>query len=98
MGLFKILSKKSSKIAKKRLTNVLISDRANCSSATIENLQNEMTYALSKYIEVDAEHIDFKVVLKNNNDTRPQPVLIASIPFVNMGLNNNVHSLSEKNA
>lgn len=83
MKFFSFFSKKSGNIAKERLQNVLISDRAGCSTKTLEDIQNEMKIVLSKYFEIDQEHTSFKIIQKpTNKKHESQPILIAFVPFV----------------
>lgn len=84
MKFFRFFSKRSGNVAKERLQNVLISDRAGCSTKTLESIQAEMKQVLSKYFEIDTEHTAFKIIQKPTKESQgSQPVLIACIPFVN---------------
>ena len=82
MKFFKIFSRRSGNVARERLQNVLIADRVGCSASTLENIRSDMNHVLSKYVEVDTKHTDYKIIIKNGNGVHSkQPVLIAYIPF-----------------
>jgi len=82
MKLFKIFGRKSGNIARERLNTVLLSDRAGCSTKTFESIRNDMTRVLSKYAEIDADHADFKIIMKKNDTGQnTHPAMVACIPF-----------------
>lgn len=72
-----LFKKKSGNIAKERLANVLVSDRAHCAPNTLKNIQCDISHTLSKYMEINTEAIDFKVI----SSEKPVPVLVVYIPF-----------------
>ena len=77
MFFFGLFRKKSGSIAKERLANVLVSDRARCAPDTLRSIQNDISHTLSKYMEINTKAIDFKVV----SPEKPVPVLVVYIPF-----------------
>ncbi|MGC8872987.1 MAG: cell division topological specificity factor MinE [Chloroflexia bacterium] len=65
---------KSSAIAKERLQLVLVHDRG-FSPQLLETLKSEIIAVISKYVEIDAEHIDVKITRTERQDR-----LVADIP------------------
>lgn len=65
---------KSSAIAKERLQLVLVHDRG-FSPQLLETLKSEIIAVISKYVEIDAEHIDVKITRSERQDR-----LVADIP------------------
>jgi len=65
---------KSSAIAKERLQLVLVHDRG-FSPQLLETLKSEIIAVISKYVDIDAEHIDVKVTRSERQDR-----LVADIP------------------
>ena len=59
--LFGRRQKGSSVDAKQRLLDVLIHDRINLPSATLDKIREELLAVLSKYIEVDRDRLDVQV-------------------------------------
>lgn len=80
MKKFKFFKKSSKNIAKERLSQVLISDRAQCAPNVLENIKIDMAHTLAKYKEVNTEKIDFKVIAPGQTK-QSLPVLVAYIPF-----------------
>lgn len=84
LDFFKIFNsdKNSSKeIAKNRLKLVLINDRNNFSPALLESIQNDMIQVIQKYIEVDENNIEIKMIRsKNKEEMDIVSELVASIP------------------
>lgn len=82
-GIFRKKKKKGSgSIAKQRLKTLLISDRADCSADFINGIKGDIGLTLSKYMEVDTDHMEVNIVqnqaVVKNDGTM---VLIARIPF-----------------
>ena len=77
--------KGSKDIAKERLKLVLFHDKSDCPAQTMELIRAEMMEILKKYMEIDEENIDFKIV-KNENESglKVSPSLMANIPLKNM--------------
>jgi len=77
--------KASGNVAKDRLKLVLVSDRANCSPDIIESIKDDILSILSKYMEVETENIDIKIVqTKSDSNNGSVPALVASIPLKDM--------------
>ncbi|MBR4904772.1 MAG: cell division topological specificity factor MinE [Selenomonadaceae bacterium] len=74
-----MFDKKSGIIAKERLQVVLIHDRIIVSSELMEQIKEEISGALSKYVNVN--RADMEIALANDSDSA---TLIANIP-VNLG-------------
>jgi cell division topological specificity factor len=51
----------SADIAKQRLQLVLTQDRTNISPETLNILKDEIVAILSKYIDIDADHVEVKI-------------------------------------
>ena len=81
MNIFERFRKKQSgNIAKDRLKLLLVSDRANCSPETMELIKNDMINVISKYMDIDKEHIEIQMnQIGSNGD--PLPSLFANIPI-----------------
>lgn len=73
----RLFKKKSGNVAKQRLAAVLVSDRARCAPDTLTNIQCDISHALEKYMEINLNAIDFKIVSKE----KEVPVLVVYIPF-----------------
>lgn len=77
--------KSSSSVAKDRLKMVLVSDRANCSPDILEQIKNDLIYALSKYVEIELDGIDIKIEqTQSESNNGMVPVLFANIPIRDM--------------
>jgi cell division topological specificity factor len=74
----KIFSKQPSSAdkAKDRLRLVLINDRTSLSGAAMENLKDDLLEVLSRYIQIDPDHMQIDIT----QDGRQQR-LIADIPI-----------------
>ena len=70
----------SGTIARDRLRAVLVSDRACCSPALLENIRNDLLTVLTKYVEVDTEKIDIEII-QAVDTADGVPSLVARIPF-----------------
>lgn len=70
----------SGNIARDRLKVLLVSDRANCSPAVIENIREDLLNVLAKYVEVDTGKIDIEIIqAPDSPDTAP--ALVARVPL-----------------
>ena len=74
----KIFSKQPSSAdkAKDRLRLVLINDRTSLSGAAMENLKDDLLDVLSRYIQIDADHMQINITQEGR-----QQRLIADIPI-----------------
>lgn len=86
MGLADFFKKKASgNVAKDRLKLVLISDRANCSPEIMEQIKNDIIAVISKYVEIDAEGLDIKIMqTESEGNNGSVPALFANIPIKDM--------------
>ncbi|MDO4720618.1 MAG: cell division topological specificity factor MinE [Peptostreptococcaceae bacterium] len=67
--------------AKNRLKLVLINDRNNFPPALLESIQKEMIAVVRKYMEVDEENIEIKMIRSKNTEEREAvSELVANIP------------------
>ena len=61
--LFHILTgRNSGSIAKKRLEFLLIADRAGCTPEILEMLKNDMIKVISRYVMIEPEELEIKVI------------------------------------
>ena len=74
--------KKSSSIAKDRLKILLISDRINCSPQTLNLIKQDLIKSISKYMNIDEEHME--IVLNNKRGKNKKPTLYANIPILDI--------------
>ncbi len=84
MNLFFWLKKrtKSGSIAKKRLKSILISDRTECSTNFIDTIKGEIGQTLSKYMEVDTNHMSMEFVTDTQTfEAADTKLLFIKIPF-----------------
>ena len=86
MALMDFFKKKtSSTVAKDRLRLVLVSDRAGCSPEIMEQIKNDIILVLSKYIEIDQEGLDIKIMqTESESNNGFVPALFANIPIKDM--------------
>jgi len=72
----------SGAIAKQRLKTLLISDRADCSADLINGIKGDIGLTLSKYMEVDVDHMEVNI-LQSEATLRSDGsmMLVARIPF-----------------
>ena len=86
MGWFSGLGRKRKKgsgaIAKQRLKTLLISDTADCSADLINGIKGDIGLTLSKYMEVDVDHMEVNN-LQSESALRGDGamMLVARIPF-----------------
>ncbi|HWH69728.1 MAG TPA: cell division topological specificity factor MinE [Candidatus Sulfotelmatobacter sp.] len=69
----------SADIAKERLRLVLVHDRTNVSPQFLESLKEELIAVISRYMEIETEHMD--VTLQSGEN---QVALVANIPVRRM--------------
>lgn len=75
----------SSTVAKDRLKLVLIHDRANCSTALLEMMKNDILQVIAKYMDIDeAAGVDINISQTTDDNNKTVPVLYANIPIKNM--------------
>lgn len=80
MNWFNIIKKKKSgNIAKNRLKLLLVSEKTNCSFSTMELIRNDIIHAISKYMDIDCEHIEIQIHTEECEGTIP--TLFANIPI-----------------
>ncbi len=73
---------KSAAVAKQRIKNILVSDRADCSSDLIDAIKEDIGQSLSKYMEIDIRRISLDILSDSNeNELNSRMFLIARIPF-----------------
>lgn len=71
--------------AKERLQLVLMQDRANVSADFLDLMKQEIIEVIKKYIDVDENAIDVRLMNKENSDgTKGAPALYANIPIVSI--------------
>ena len=71
--------------AKKRLQLLLVSDRMNCSTDTLECMREGMIDVVSRYFQVDNEKSVVYVVQNETEDGRDlTPSIVAKIPVIDM--------------
>ena len=74
--------KRSGAIAKQRLKTLLISDRADCSADLINGIKGDIGLTLSKYMEVDIEHMEVNILQpESDSPKKGSMMLVAKIPF-----------------
>lgn len=78
--------KSSCQVAKDRLKILLISDRLNCSEEIMELIKNDITKVISKYMQIDTNHMDIQIQTKAAKNGRGNkiPILYANIPILDM--------------
>lgn len=85
MKLFSLFRKKrrqkSSAIAKHRLKTLLITDRADCSANLINGIKGDISLTLSKYMEIDTDHIEVHIQADTSQKDSNTMFLVARIPF-----------------
>ena len=74
--------KSSGSVAKDRLKLLLVSDRANCSTETMELIKNDIIKVIAKYMEIDSEGLDIQITqTESDGNNGSVPALIANIPI-----------------
>ncbi len=78
-------TKDSKETAKERLHMVLMQDRANVSADFLELMKQEIIDVIKKYIEVNEDNIDVRLITQKNEDgSNGTPSLYANIPILNI--------------
>lgn len=63
----------------------LIHDKGNYSPTVLEALKGDILLAIEKYMEVDEEHIEVKMIkTKSQDNSEMVPALVANIPIKRM--------------
>ncbi|MDO4977566.1 MAG: cell division topological specificity factor MinE [Eubacteriales bacterium] len=74
--------KSSGNTAKERLKFVLVSDRANCSPETMEQIKNDIIAVISKYMEIDTQGLDIQITqTESEGGNGNVPAIYANIPI-----------------
>ena len=83
MGIFGSISnrQKPKDVAKDRLKLILIHDRGNISSDTLNQMRKEILDVLSKYIEIEADDVEIAVTKSDEIEGDAVSSLIANIPI-----------------
>lgn len=68
-------------VAKDRLKLILIHDRGNISSDTLNRMKREILEVLSKYIEIEADDVEIAVTKSEEVQGEGTSSLIANIPI-----------------
>ncbi len=78
--------RKTRGIAKDRLKILLISDRVNCSPQTMDNIREDITKVLSKYMKIDEEQMEIQIGQMSARDSErgQTPVLYINIPIIDL--------------
>lgn len=88
MSLFSFLKgeQKSKTIAKDRLKLVLIHDKeGGYSNQVLDKLKVEIVSVLTKYLEINEEQIEIKMIkMKNNEEEETKTALVANVPIKKM--------------
>ena len=75
----------SKEIASNRLKLVLMQDRTNLDSSTLEKMRTELVDVISKYVEIDQEGLDIKITqTPSDGNNGNVPALFANIPIKDM--------------
>ena len=73
---------KSASIAKKRIKNILFSDRVDCSVNFMDAIKGDIGQTLSKYMEIDFNGIALDIMSDSSeNELCSKMFLVAKIPF-----------------
>lgn len=83
MGFFKGLSSRPTpkQVAKDRLKLILIHDRGEIPTDTLENIRKEILAIISKYIEIQVDDVEISVNKSGDIEGENTSELIASIPI-----------------
>lgn len=77
--------KSSREVAKDRLKILLISDRVNCSTETLEMIKHDIVRVISKYMKIDANSMEIQISkTSSHSGGSMNPVLNANIPIIDM--------------
>jgi cell division topological specificity factor len=83
MGIFSGFGNKQrpKDVAKDRLRLILIHDRGDIPTETIDKMRNEILEVLSKYIEIEAEDVEIAVTKSDIIEGDVASSLVANIPI-----------------
>ncbi|GAA0077296.1 cell division topological specificity factor MinE [Clostridium sp. CTA-5] len=83
MGFFKGLSSKPTpkEVAKDRLKLILIHDRGEIPTDTLEKIRKEILSVISKYIEIQVDDVEISVNKSDDMEGEKSSALIANIPI-----------------
>jgi cell division topological specificity factor len=84
MDLLKVFSNKTTTpkdVAKDRLKLILIHDRGDIDSETLDKIRVEILQVISKYIEIDADDVEIALNRAGRDDDGNGPALVANIPI-----------------
>ncbi|MBD7910651.1 MULTISPECIES: cell division topological specificity factor MinE [Clostridium] len=83
MGIFSGFSNKQrpKDVAKDRLRLILIHDRGDIPTETIDKMRNEILEVLSKYIEIQADDVEIAVTKSDVIEGDVASSLVANIPI-----------------
>lgn len=86
MNIRSLFRRKSSKeIAKDRLKILLISDRVNCSTETLEMIKHDIAKVISRYMKIDANSMEIQISKTGSRERGYNtPVLNANIPIIDI--------------
>ncbi len=86
MGFFKSLSDKPTpkEVAKDRLKLILIHDRGELPTQTINKIKEEILQVISKYIDISEEDVEITVSKNDHEDGENTSALVANIPIKNI--------------
>ncbi len=87
MGFFSSFTNNKPKpkdIAKDRLKLILIHDRGDLPTDTLEQIRMEILEVLSKYIEISAEDVEISVSKSDIEEGEAASSLVANIPIKNI--------------
>lgn len=71
-------------IAKDRLKLILIHDRGDLPTDTLEQIRSEILEVLSKYVEISADDVEISVSKSDIEEGEPGSALVANIPIKNV--------------
>lgn len=83
MGFFKGLSSRPTpkEVAKDRLKLILIHDRGEIPTDTLEKIRKEILNVISKYIEIQVDDVEISVNKSDDMEGENSSALIANIPI-----------------
>ena len=86
MNIRSLFRRKSSKeIAKDRLKILLISDRVNCSTETLEMIKHDIAKVISRYMKIDANSMEIQISKTGSRERGyTTPVLNANITIIDI--------------
>lgn len=71
-------------IAKDRLKLILIHDRGDLPTDTLEQIRSEILEVLSKYVEISADDVEISVSKSDIEEGEQGSALVANIPIKNV--------------